>query len=92
MVADYPIHALNWHDRETGPSLAEGAKRFGGMVVGGVSQQEIVEETPERVTHLAHQALAETGGRRMCLATGCVLPIVAPWGNVRALRKAAEPA
>ena len=32
LVNDYPAQALNWHDRETGPSLAEGAAlpRSGG--------------------------------------------------------------
>lgn len=90
MVSDYPIHALNWHDRETGPTLADGARRFPGMVVGGVSQQDVVEATPERIHELAKSVIEETGGRRMCLATGCVIPTVAPWGNIRALRAAAE--
>lgn len=90
LVADYPVHALNWHDRETGPSLAEGAQRFRGLVVGGLSQQDIVEGSPEHVTQVAQTAIQETGGRRMCLSTGCVVPTVAPWGNMRALRAAAE--
>ncbi len=90
MFTDYPIHALNWHDRETDPSLAEGIQRFPGLVMGGISQQDIVEGTPKTIRHLAQQAVADTGGRRMGLATGCVLPTVAPWGNIRALRAAAE--
>lgn len=89
LVADYPIHALNWHDRETGPSLAEGAHRFPGLVVGGLSQQDIVAGNPASIRDLARTALSETGGRRVCLSTGCVLPTVAPWGNIRALRAAA---
>lgn len=90
MVADYPVHALNWHDRETGPDLAEGARRFPGLVVGGLSQQDIVEGDAASVRALARAAIAATGERRLCLATGCVLPTVAPWGNIRALRAAVE--
>lgn len=86
LVADYPVHALNWHDRETGPALAEGARRFPGLVVGGLSQQDLIEGHPARIQELSRQAIAETGGRRVCLSTGCVLPTVAPWGNIRALR------
>lgn len=90
LVADYPIHALNWHDRETGPSLAEGARRFPRLVVGGLSQADMVEGNPEHIRLLSQATIRETGGRRMCLATGCVIPTVAPWGNMRALRAAAE--
>lgn len=88
LVADYPVHALNWHDRETGPTLAEGARRFPGLVVGGLSQHDMIEGDPAQTQALAHQVTAETGGRRICLSTGCVLPTVAPWGNIRALRAA----
>lgn len=89
IVADYPVQALNWHDRDTGPSLAEGARRFPGIVAGGLSQRDIVEGTTKSVYALAREAVAQTGGR-ICLSTGCVMPTVAPWGNIRALREAAE--
>ena len=90
MVADYPAHALNWHDRDTGPSLAEGARRFPGMVVGGLSQRDMVEGTPESVRSLAGQAIAEMNRRRLCLSTGCVMQTTTPWGNIRALRSAVQ--
>lgn len=90
LVSDYPIHAVNWHDRDTGPSLAEGMRIFPGLVVGGLSQHDLVEGNPASIHELARQAVAATGGRRMCLSTGCVLPTVAPWGNIRALRAAAD--
>lgn len=88
LVADYPIHGLNWHDRETDPDLGAGARRFPGLVVGGLSQRDLVEGTPAQVRALAAQAAAATDGR-LCLSTGCVMPTTAPWGNIRALRAAA---
>jgi uroporphyrinogen decarboxylase len=90
IAAEYPAQALNWHDRETGPDLAEGARRFPGMVVGGLSQRDIVEGTPATIQTLARQAIDAMGGRRMCLSTGCVMPTTAPWGNIRALRAAVD--
>jgi len=89
LVADYPAHALNWHDRDTGPSLAEGARRFPGLVVAGLSQRDMVEGTPESVRALAREAIASMGERPLCLSTGCVMQTVTPWGNIRALRAAA---
>ncbi|ABU56752.1 uroporphyrinogen decarboxylase family protein [Roseiflexus castenholzii] len=91
IAAEYPAQALNWHDRDTGPDLAEGARRFPGMVVGGLSQRDIVEGSPTAVQSLARQAIAAMGGRRMCLSTGCVMPTTAPWGNIRALRDVVGP-
>jgi uroporphyrinogen decarboxylase len=88
LVADYPAHGLNWHDRDTGPSLAEGARHWPGLVVGGLSQRDMVEGTPVSVRALARQAIEALGGRRLCLSTGCVMQTVTPWGNIRALRAA----
>jgi uroporphyrinogen decarboxylase len=90
IAAEYPAQALNWHDRETGPDLAEGARRFPGMVVGGLSQRDIVEGTAATIQALARQAIDAMGGRRVCLSTGCVMPTTAPWGNIRALRAAVD--
>ena len=90
LVADYPVHALNWHDRDTGPSLAEGARRFPGLVVGGLSQRDMVEGRPQSVRSIAREAIEQMGGKPLCLSTGCVLPTVAPWGNIRALRAAVD--
>jgi uroporphyrinogen decarboxylase len=90
LVVDYPAHALNWHDRDTGPSLAEGARHFPGLVVGGLSQRDMVEGTPESVRALAREAIASMDSRRLCLSTGCVMQTVTPWGNIRALREAVD--
>ena len=90
LVSDYPAHALNWHDRDTGPSLAEGARHFSGLVVGGLSQRDMVEGTPESVRALARATIDAMGGRPLCLSTGCVMQTVTPWGNIRALRAAVD--
>lgn len=88
---DYPVNIINWHDRETSPSLSEGQARFSGIVCGGLQRQEtIVLGTPEDVQAEAQEAIQATGGRRFILGTGCVVPTIAPYGNILAARQSAE--
>jgi uroporphyrinogen decarboxylase len=91
LVQDYPVGILNWHDRETGISLQEGQQRFSGAVCGGLARHTtMMRGTVEEVLAEAQDALAQTGGRRVVLGTGCVVPIVTPWGNIEAARSAVE--
>jgi uroporphyrinogen decarboxylase len=91
LLADYPVQVINWHDRETPPTLREGQARVKGAVLGGLRQWEtMLRGTPDQVRDEAHDAMQQTGGRRFILGTGCVTPITAPWGNLRAARKAVE--
>jgi uroporphyrinogen decarboxylase len=88
---DYPIQILNWHDQETPPSLAGGLERFPGAVCGGIRREEtLVFGSPDQVQFEAHMALQDTGGRRLILGTGCVAPVITPYGNLMAARTAFE--
>ena len=83
LIADYPVQILNWHDRETPPSLAEGLKRFPGTVYGGISRVEgFVLGNPKTIREEALKAIEQTGGKRLILGTGCVLPLTTPYGNI----------
>ncbi len=91
LVAHYGEHALNWHDRESGPSLAEGALRFGGAVCGGLEHwDDILRGDPDSLRSLVRQAVEQTGGRRLIVSSGCVAPVNAPFSNLRAIRQAVE--
>jgi uroporphyrinogen decarboxylase len=91
MLAEYPVQVINWHDRETPPSLSQGQARFGGAVLGGLRQWEtMLRGTPDDVRREAGEAYDQTGGRRFILGTGCVTPITAPWANLRAARDVVE--
>ena len=81
----FPI--VNWHDRETPPSLAEAQKTFKGVVCGGVSQNTIVFGNGSQVREEAADAIQQTRGRRLLLGTGCVVPVIAPHGNILAVRE-----
>ena len=91
-LAKYPVQILNWHDRETPPSLPEAQQRFPGVVCGGLRQWEtLVLGTPEQVTAEGQQAIESTNGKRFILGTGCVTPVTAPYGNLMAVRRVVEP-
>jgi uroporphyrinogen decarboxylase len=90
LVASYPVNIINWHDRETTPSLSLGKTRFPGAVLGGVSQHTLVYGAPQDIRAEALEARQATGGERLILGTGCVAPIIAPCGNILAVRQSVE--
>jgi uroporphyrinogen decarboxylase len=91
LLAGYPVQVLNWHDREAGPSLADGLRRCSMAVCGGLARDAtMVRGTPEQVRAQATDAYEQTGGKRFVLGTGCVVPIIAPRGNVRAVRRVVD--
>ena len=91
LVSQYPIHALNWHDRESGPSLREGQALFRGAVCGGLEHWEhLLRGEPDQIRRLARDAVEQTGGKRLILSTGCVAPVNAPFSNLRTVRESVE--
>jgi uroporphyrinogen decarboxylase len=88
---DYPMAIINWHDRETPPSLNEAQTKFSGALCGGLRRLEtMVLGTPEKVTAEAQDAINATNGRQLILGTGCVMPTIVPRGNILAARLSVE--
>jgi uroporphyrinogen decarboxylase len=86
---EFPI--VNWHDRETFPSLAEAQTLFGGVACGGMRQDTLVYADSTAVQKEAEDAIQQTNGRRFILGTGCVTPIIASHGNLLAARTSPLP-
>ncbi len=89
VVANYPVHFVNWHDRESGVTLRDGLEKIEQAASGGVSRWSLHQDSPEQALAEVGDALAQTNGRRLLLGTGCVTMISTPAGNIRALREAA---
>jgi uroporphyrinogen decarboxylase len=90
-VADYPVHMINWHDRDTPPTLADALARTRAMLCGGLRRETMVYGSAEDVHAEAIDAFDQTrGGQRLMLGTGCVVPIIAPHGNLMAARMSVE--
>ncbi|HET8577778.1 MAG TPA: uroporphyrinogen decarboxylase family protein [Methylomirabilota bacterium] len=84
-LAELPAHALNWHDRVTAPTLAEGLRRFGGAVVGGLNEWQTLRQGPASAAAAeAEDAIRQTGGVGMMVAPGCGLPLDVPDAHLEA--------
>jgi uroporphyrinogen decarboxylase len=55
-----------------------------------VNIETLVFGDPEQVRGEALEALVTTGGQRFILGTGCVTPIIAPFGNILAARQSVQ--
>ncbi len=90
-IADYPVQALNWHDRQEYPSLAEARKLTDKCLIGGLDEKgPISTGTPEQVTAQVRATIAEAGERGLMIGPGCVAYPDTPAQNIDAARLAVE--
>jgi len=90
-LADYPVQAVNWHDRTSGIDLLTAAELFPGALMGGVEQLGLLQTgSPNDVTTQAQEAITAMNGRRLILSTGCTYPLGVPEANLLAMRRAVE--
>ena len=91
LFTDYPVQVINWHDRETYPTLAEAKALFPGVVCGGLQREKsMLLGTPEHIHSEACDAILATSNTRFILGTGCVLQTTTPAVNIRAAIQAAR--
>ncbi|MCS7171937.1 MAG: uroporphyrinogen decarboxylase [Armatimonadetes bacterium] len=88
LLADYPVHAINWHDRRTPPSLQEARSRTTLGLVGGIDERSFADRSPEEIAAEVRDALSQTGGIGHVVAPGCVIPVDAPEANLQAVVQA----
>lgn len=91
LLAEYPVHAVNWYDQDTWPSLAEGKKLFSGAVMGGVDHRRTLQfAQPSAVKEEVRRAIAQTGGAGYIVAPGCSFAVAVPSTNLHAAVAAAR--
>ncbi len=101
--AKYPVNVLNWHDRNTWPSIAEARKISDKPFLCGIRAEhhevngelvfdDIVKDgTPETIKAHIREAIAQAdGGKKLIIGNGCVVSQRAPEENLRAVREAVE--
>lgn len=86
-MSSFSFPIVNWHDRETFPSLSQAQELFSGVTCGGMRQDTLVYGNPAEVRREAADAIQQTNGKRFMLGTGCVVPVIASHGNILAARK-----
>ena len=90
LLSSFRFQIVNWHDRETFPSLKQAQEMFSGVVCGGMRQDTLVYEDQSEVQKEAADAIQQTNGKSFILGTGCVVPVIASHGNLQAARKSVE--
>lgn len=71
---DYPVQALNWHDRDDGPSMEEVRKYSTKAFMGGLSWgKNWLGKKDEEVVAEVKEVSSRNGGRGIILAPGCVI-------------------
>lgn len=75
---------VNWHDRETYPSLSEAKSLYRGVACGGIRQETLYSGSPAQVKEEAANAIQQTKGKRFILGTGCVVYYQSAHENIMA--------
>ena len=103
-VAKYPLEVLNWHDRQTGPTLAEAREKTGKVFLGGLREgPEIVGShlvydsvmakdgaSAESIKAHIREAIAMVNGKGLIIGPGCVADPRSPEACLKAVREAVE--
>jgi uroporphyrinogen decarboxylase len=83
-VFDYPLNIINWHDRDTYPDLKTAAKLTSKTFCGGLNRiHTMVRGNENTIKREIDDAVAQTDKKNLVLGTGCVLPIITPYGNIK---------
>ncbi len=90
-LADYPVHAINWHDRTAWPGLTEAGWLFSGTLMAGVEQfKTLYSGSTFEVQDQVYDAIRQMNGRRLIVTPGCTYPIDVPYSNLMAVRRAVD--
>lgn len=78
-LKDYPVQAINWHDRKSNVSLKEARSRTDKLLVGGIDEYDTLTfGTEEELESHFKDALAQVGDCKVALGPGCVIPLYIP--------------
>ena len=73
-LLDYPVHALSWADRDSGPSLGEARARTALPLMGGLGHTGFAYSSAATVRAQIRAAIDEAGPQKLFLAPGCAVP------------------
>jgi uroporphyrinogen decarboxylase len=88
---NYPVAALSWATVPGNPTLAEGHRRTGRAVVGGLPAKPVIGGlSPAEVTARGRRAIVEMGGRFLLLGPDCSINPDTPDAVMDAARAASS--
>ena len=82
-IKDFPLQVFNWHDKETEPDLHTGLNAIKGAVCGGLSLETLVYGDQLAIKSEISRTVKILDRTGLILGTGCVIPMIAPHGNIK---------
>jgi uroporphyrinogen decarboxylase len=73
-LLEYPVHAISWADRESGPPLTLMRRLTPRVLVGGIDHVNFPYTSAARVREQVRSAVTEAGARKLLVAPGCAIP------------------
>ena len=90
-MVDYPVQALNWHDRHEYPTMKQARELTGKCFIGGLDEIGAVSQgKPEQVTSEVFDAIQAMDSKGLMLGPGCVAAPDTPEQNIYAARLATQ--
>jgi len=90
-LSDYPVQAVNWHDRTALPGMHKAKEICSKVLMCGVEQYQTLNfGSPAEIQSQVYEAISLMKGRRLIVTPGCTYPISVPHANLLAMRKAVE--
>ncbi|MGL6201722.1 MAG: uroporphyrinogen decarboxylase family protein [Lachnospiraceae bacterium] len=101
-VVEYPCNCINWHDRDTVPSMVDARKTISKTFLGGIQEVPTItngvlsydsilqKSTPEEIITHVKQAIDMVDGKGLIIGPGCVCDPKTSKENLHAVRKAVE--
>ena len=87
-VQDYPIQAINWHDRDDGPSMDEVRAFSDKAFIGGMSWgKNWLGKTDAAVVDEVREVASRQGGKGIILGPGCVIDPSTPESRLKLVQK-----
>ena len=84
LVSDYPLNILNWHDRNTYPDLITASNLTKITFCGGLNRiNALLRGTGDSIKREINDAIYQTGKKDFILDSGCVLPVISPYWNIK---------
>lgn len=102
IAENYPINCINWHDRQTSPSLKEAREKYNICFLAGIREVPyfvdrvlkydsiMANSTKEEIIKHCKEAIDQVNGRGLILGPGCVVDPKTKEENLYAISEAVK--
>lgn len=87
-LQDYPVQAINWHDRITAFPLSRGRSLTDKVLIGGVDENgTLLTGSDADIEREVKDAIAQVPDGRLVLGPGCVVPLTVNESRLAVLKR-----